>query len=140
MASIVFDTTFPVRYYETDLMGIVHHSNYIRYFECARDAFLIGLGYPIEEMEKDGVYVAIVGIEIRYRHPARMGDVVTCYAECDEVPLAKMKVHQKVTLKDGEVCAEGTVTLGFLDTKTLRPVPCPEKFRRLLSERLSAQD
>ena len=35
-----FETTFPVRYYETDQMGVVHHSNYIRYFECARNAMI----------------------------------------------------------------------------------------------------
>lgn len=36
-----------VRYYETDKMGIVHHSNYVRYFECGRHQFLIDAGIPI---------------------------------------------------------------------------------------------
>ena len=45
----VFETSFPVRYYETDLMGVVHHSNYIRYFENARSQMLVELGFPIQE-------------------------------------------------------------------------------------------
>ena len=42
-----YETSFPVRYYETDQMGIVHHSNYIRYFECARNLMIREGGYPI---------------------------------------------------------------------------------------------
>ena len=47
----VFKTTFPVRYYETDQMAVVHHSNYIRYFELARDEMLVQLGFPIQRCE-----------------------------------------------------------------------------------------
>ena len=43
------EVTFPVRYYETDQMGVVHHSNYIRYFECARNTLMAEGGYPIEQ-------------------------------------------------------------------------------------------
>ena len=41
---IHFETSFPVRYYEADPMGIVHHSNYLRYFECARDEMIASWG------------------------------------------------------------------------------------------------
>ena len=40
---MVFSTSFPVRYYETDQMGIVHHSNYIRFFENARSQMMVDL-------------------------------------------------------------------------------------------------
>ena len=78
----VFETSFPVRYYETDLMGVVHHSNYIRYFENARSQMLVELGFPIQECEKQlGIFVPIVSVECHFRHPARMGDVLTATAE-----------------------------------------------------------
>ena len=67
-----FETTFPVRYYETDQMAVVHHSNYIRYFEIARNAMMADGGYPIEEFEKDGVVIPVVSVECRFRVPARM--------------------------------------------------------------------
>ena len=63
-----------VRYYETDQMGIVHHSNYIRYFECGRTAMLKELGLPIEKIEEAGVMLPVVSVECRYKVPARLGD------------------------------------------------------------------
>ena len=46
-----------VRYYECDQMGIVHHSNYVRFFECGRNQMMKELGIPIEKMEEDGTSV-----------------------------------------------------------------------------------
>ena len=67
----IFETSFPVRYYETDQMGVVHHSNYIRYFEIARDEMMVQLGFPIQRCEKElKVLVPIVSVECRFRHPA----------------------------------------------------------------------
>ena len=123
----VFSTSFPVRYYETDQMGIVHHSNYIRFFENARSQMMVDLGCPIEEFEKQfGVLIPIVSVECRYRHPARMGDVLTATASVVKAPMAKMEVAQTVVNQRGEICAEGLVVLGFIDSKTFRPVRCPE--------------
>ena len=123
----IFSTSFPVRYYETDQMGIVHHSNYIRFFENARSQMMVDLGCPIEEFEKQfGVLIPIVSVECRYRHPARMGDVLTATASVVKSPMAKMEVAQTVVNQRGEVCAEGLVVLGFIDSKTFRPVRCPE--------------
>ena len=50
---IVHETFLDVRYYETDLMGIVHHSNYVRYFECGRIAMLEDIGIPISKIEDE---------------------------------------------------------------------------------------
>ena len=123
----VFKTTFPVRYYETDQMAVVHHSNYIRYFELARDEMMVQLGFPIERCEKElGVVVPIVSVECHFKHPARMGDILTASATVDKVPLAKMRIHQEVVNQDGVLCAEGEVVLGFLDKNSFTPVRCPE--------------
>ncbi|MBO4340219.1 MAG: acyl-CoA thioesterase [Bacteroidales bacterium] len=133
----VFSTTFPVRYYETDQMRVVHHSNYIRYFENARNQMMVEVGFPIERCEEElGVMVPIVSVECHFRHPARMGDVLTATAEFDKIPLAKMVIRQTVVNQDGELCAEGEVVLGFIDSKTFRPVRCPEAICRLFEQKL----
>ena len=112
----LFTATFPVRYYETDQMAVVHHSNYVRYFEIARDEMMVQLGFPIERCEAElGILVPIVSLECHFRHPARMGDVVTATAEVKRVPMAKMVIRQTVVNQDGVLCADGTVTLGFLN-------------------------
>lgn len=130
-----FKATFPVRYYETDQMAVVHHSNYIRYFEIARDEMMVALGFPIERCESElGVLVPIVSVECHFRHPARMGDILTATAEVDRVPLAKMLIRQAVYNQDGVLCAEGKVTLGFLDKESFTPVRCPEVITALFEK------
>lgn len=130
-----FKTSLPVRYYETDQMGIVHHSNYIRYFECARDAMLVQMGFPIERCEKElGVMIPIVSVECHYHFPLRMGDTLTAVAEIDKVPLAKVVVKQAVYNQKGVLCADGLVTLGFIDSKSFRPVRCPEEIIKLFEQ------
>ena len=107
------ETFFPVRYYETDQMGIVHHSNYIRYFECARNNMMREFGYPIERCEEDGVTIPLVSLECRYKFPAKMGDDLKVIATIEEEPLAKLKIKQAVYNQDGVLCADGLVVLGF---------------------------
>ncbi|MBR1509926.1 MAG: acyl-CoA thioesterase [Bacteroidales bacterium] len=134
----IFKAVFPVRYYETDQMAVVHHSNYIRYFEIARDEMMVKLGFPIEKCEKElNVVVPIVSVECHFRHPARMGDVLTATAEVNKVPLAKMVIKQAVYNQNGELCADGTVTLGFLDKDSFMPVRCPEPLAKLLEEHIN---
>ncbi len=128
------ETKFPVRYYETDQMGVVHHSNYIRYFECARNNLMAEGGYPIEKCEEDGVTIPIVSVTCKYLYPARMGDVLRVCAFIDKVPLAKLVVRQAVYNQDDVLCAEGEVTLGFLNKATGRPVRCPDKLREIIEK------
>ena len=119
-------------------MAVVHHSNYIRYFEIARDEMMVQLGFPIERCEAElGVLVPIVSVECRFRHPARMGDVLTATAEVKRVPQAKMVIAQTVVNQDGVLCAEGTVTLGFLNKETFTPVRCPEELTVLIEKHLN---
>ncbi len=134
----LFTATFPVRYYETDQMAVVHHSNYVRYFEIARDEMMVQLGFPIERCEAElGILVPIVSLECHFRHPARMGDVVTATAEVKRVPMAKMVIRQTVVNQDGVLCAEGTVTLGFLNKETFTPVRCPEELTELIEKHIN---
>lgn len=115
-----------VRYYETDQMGIVHHSNYIRFFECGRSDMMKKVGIPVEKMEEAGVLTAIVAVECRYKHPARMGDTLRIVTVMDKTPTAKIVINSEVYNQDGQLCASGGVTIGFLDKNTLRPMRCPE--------------
>lgn len=132
-----FETTFPVRYYETDQMGIVHHSNYIRFFECARNGMMADGGYPIEQCEEEGVTIPVVSVSCHYKLPARMGDVLTASAAIESVPMAKLVIKQEVRNQHGDICAFGEVVLGFLNKETGRPTRCPEKLARLIESRLN---
>ena len=121
-----------VRYYETDQMGIVHHSNYIRYFECGRSDMMAKYGLPIERIEAEGVMLPVVAVECRYRKSAVMGDTVRIVSRIDKVPLAKLVVRNEVYNQRGELLADGSVTLGFIDAVTRHPVRCPEKLAAVI--------
>lgn len=132
-----YETSFPVRYYETDQMGIVHHSNYIRYFECARNLMIREGGYPIEKCEEEGVVIPVVSVECKYKYSAKMGDVLRCTAAIEKVPLAKLVIKQAVYNQDGVLCAEGQVVLGFLSKETGHPVRCPAKLMEMIESRMN---
>ena len=66
-----------IQYYETDRMGVTHHSNYIRFMEEARLDFFIKLGYSYLTLEKVGVFSPVVGLNnIRYKKSSTAGDVL----------------------------------------------------------------
>jgi len=132
-----YEAEFPVRYYETDQMGVVHHSNYIRYFEIARNRMMADGGFPIEVCEREQhVLTPIVSVECHFRHPARMGDTLRAVAMIDNLPMAKLIVRQAVYNQDGVLCADGQVVLGFLDAETFRPVRCPEPLLDMIAAHL----
>ena len=115
-----------VRYYETDQMGIVHHSNYIRYFECGRTDMLKKMGLPIETIEQAGVMLPVVSVECRYKVPARLGDTLKIVSIIDSLPLAKLTIRNEIFNQDNQLVAEGKVVLGFIDADSRRPVRCPK--------------
>ena len=115
-----------VRYYETDQMGIVHHSNYIRYFECGRNAMLKEMNMPMEKVEASGVMMAVVAVDAKYKVPAKLGDTLRIVSIIDTPPTAKVVVKTEIYNQKEQLVCTGSVTLGFIDAMTRRPVRCPE--------------
>ncbi|MBI5670890.1 MAG: acyl-CoA thioesterase [Chloroflexi bacterium] len=73
----VAETTFHVRYAETDAMGIVHHASYIVYFEEGRSNYARLRGSDYASFERGGHYLAVSEVGARYVKPARYDDRVT---------------------------------------------------------------
>lgn len=65
-----------VKYYETDKMGIVHHSNYVRWFEEARMDFLAKIGYPYDKMEEMGILSPVLAVSSKYKSVIKFGEHV----------------------------------------------------------------
>lgn len=105
-----------VQYYETDKMGIVHHSNYIRWFEEARVDFLdqVGLGY--EKMEKDGVISPVVSVECHYQGMTRFGESVLLYMRVEKFNGIRLVAAYEVREKEtGELRCTGKSTHCYLN-------------------------
>ncbi len=73
----IVETTFYVRYAETDQMGVVHHAEYIVWFEEGRSAWIRALGSNYAEFEASGLYLTVIEVFARYLAPARYGRQVT---------------------------------------------------------------
>ena len=80
MDAFFVETTFHVRYAETDAMGIVHHSVYPIWFEESRSEFLRQRESNYAEVEAAGYFFAVTGMEGRFHAPARYGHAVTVRA------------------------------------------------------------
>jgi acyl-CoA thioester hydrolase len=74
------------QYYETDQMGIIHHSNYIRWMEEARIAYMEEMGFPYRKVEEAGIISPVLSVQCDYKSMTHFGDRVVI-----EVKLASFK-------------------------------------------------
>ena len=129
---ISFEHKLRVEYHHTDQMGIVHHSNYIKFFEAARTEWLRAAGMTYAEMERRGVMMPIVDVHVKYRQPAYYDEVLSVSVFVDELPMARMIFRYEIRGEDGRDVASGTTTLGFIDSVTRRPQRVPEWLMEVL--------
>jgi acyl-CoA thioester hydrolase len=121
-------TSIEVRYAETDQMGVVHHANYIVWFELARTRLCAMSGIPYAEIEKLGYLLMVIGVEARYRQPAHYGDTVevACWVE----GLTARTVQFAYSVARGEtLLATGQSDHIWVDAASRRPCRCPEPLR-----------
>ena len=123
---ISFETKIRVEYHHTDQMGVVHHSNYVKFFEVARTEWLRANGLTYAEMERRGVMMPIVDVAVKYRNPALYDELLSVTSFVDEAPMARMTFRYEVRGEDGRDIASGSTTLGFIDKETRRPVRAPQ--------------
>lgn len=129
-----------VRYYETDQMAIVHHSNYIRYFECGRNEMMSRIGLPIELIEGNGIMLPVVAAELHYKTPSRMGDTLTITSVIRKWPTAKLFVEQEIHNQRGELVCYGVITLCFIKSDTRMPVRTPGFFAEKIAPYFSDEE
>ena len=65
-----------VQYYETDMMGVTHHANYIHWMEEARIDFMDQLGFPYHRMEAEDVLSPVKALRCSYLRPTTFGDEI----------------------------------------------------------------
>lgn len=112
-------------------MGVVYHANYVVWMEVGRVEAMRAAGLNYAAMEQEGVRVAVVGVEVEYRAPARYDDVVNVRARVVEVLSRKMRIEYEMTrASDGALLATGATRHLFVNTE-MRPVRCPDKYYRL---------
>lgn len=105
-----------VQYYETDQMGIVHHSNYIRWFEEARTDFMEQMGIGYEQMEEQGILSPVLSVEADYLRMVHFGDTVSIETYIKEYNGIKLTVgYEVISDRTGMVHCRGTSKHCFID-------------------------
>jgi len=118
-------TKIRVRYSETDKMGVVYHGNYIQYFAVGRVEYMRDLGIVYAEMEKEGIGMPVVNIDINYRTPASYDEELTIETWIEKIPTSKIVFHNKAIGESGKTVCEAQVTLVFINNQ-FRPIKAPE--------------
>lgn len=124
-AGPISESTFRVRYAETDAMGIVHHSRYLPWFEIGRTDWMRQAGLTYAEFEAMGFYLIVVEAGIRYQKPARYDDLVTVRTWLAEVRSRGLRIDYEVVDAQGDVLVTG-FTHHICITHDGTPVRLPE--------------
>lgn len=129
-----------VQYYETDRMGITHHSNYIRWMEEARIEFLDQIGWNYARLEELGVISPVTAVECRYKHSTTFSDEVLISVHVEEFKGVKLKLGYRMEKTGGELAAEGHSEHCFLsrEGKIVRLDKEFPEFYRTLTELAAA--
>ena len=109
--------THKVHYYETDKMGITHHSNYIRWMEEARVAYLDSINLSYAKLEETGIISPVTSVECNYKKTSTFDDVISIKVYVTEFKGVKLKLKYEMTNEDGEVCVIATSMHCFLNAE-----------------------
>ncbi len=130
------DYMHTVQYYETDRMGITHHSNYIRWMEEARVDFLSQIGWDYARLEDMGIISPVINVNCDYKKTTTFADKVYIKVSVKEFKGVKLFLSYEMKNEDGVLVCTATSSHAFL-TKEGKPIRVQKEypdFYKTLSE------
>ena len=122
-------TALRVHFYDTDEMGVVHHANYIRWFETGRVEYLRSIGITLTEMMSDGILFPITEISAKYLHAAKFDDDLELETTAVELTKVKMEFNYKIRRKsDGVLLVKGYSQNVFTNAATGKISRIPDEY------------
>ncbi|MBM6824873.1 acyl-CoA thioesterase [Veillonella magna] len=129
----MFTTSLQVRFYETDMMEVAHHTNHLRWFEMGRVEFFRSCDISLWDMMNEGIVFPITKVSCEYKEPARFDDIITV-----EVTVAKLTraqcvfTYRLVREADGALIATGETQNVFTDKETGKIIRLPDVFYKAM--------
>ena len=126
-----------VDFFDTDAMEVVHHSNYIRWFEIGRVEFLRAAGITLGELMADGYVFPITDVSAKFLSPGRFDDILVIETTPTALTKAKMAFDYRI-LRKGEdtVLVTGHTQNVFTSRETGKIARLPEKYYKKLAAML----
>lgn len=124
-----------VQYYETDKMGITHHSNYVRWMEEARIDYMEKIGWSYDRMEKEGTFSPVLAIDCKYKESTTFADDIIIHVFVKECgPVRMTLAYEMSKTANNHLVFSGTSQHCFLN-KSGTPIrlnrDCPEFYQAL---------
>jgi acyl-CoA thioester hydrolase len=120
-----------IYYEDTDAGGVVYYANYLRYMERARTEFLLDHGIDVADYHRKGYLFAVVHVDISYKRPAKLGDIITITTEIENMTNVTLLIKHR-GLRNSEVLVEANVKLACIDPNG-KPQKIPEDIRKIVS-------
>ncbi len=134
-------TSLRVHFYNTDEMGVVHHANYIRWFETGRVEYLRSIGISLNDLIADNFLFPITEISAKYIHSAKFDDELQIETTARALTKAKMEFDYKVSrLSDGLLIATGYSKNVFTNATTGKITRLPEKYFSKLAQAMEMEE
>jgi len=120
-----------VKYYETDMQGIVHHSNYLRYLENARENLIEDfLGMSSLDFDKMGIFYVIREAQTKFTYPIRFGDNLSINVKLAEYNGVKL-THEYEFVVDGNIHATAKTVMVSINKDTFKPFNVRKKHLKI---------
>lgn len=128
------ETTFRVRYAETDRMGYMYYGNYAAWFEVGRVELLRSLGTSYRALEDRGILLPVRDFSVRYLRPIRYDDVARLVTRLSSVENTRLVFDYDLFGETGHKATSASATLVCVNKNTGKPMTLPEALLKLFAE------
>lgn len=131
-----FISKIRVSYCDTDQMGIVHHSNYLKYYETARWNLFRHLGIPYKEIEETGLLLPVVNVQMQFIKPAFYDEELIIETSVTAIKGAKILLEYKLFNEEKILINKAIITLAFVNIHSKKPCKPSGFIQELLQQNL----
>lgn len=117
--------TLRAAYADTDQMGFVHHSNYVKYLEYARWETFRQMGIPYKSIEASGILMPVIDMQMKFHKPAYYDDVLKIELVFSLNRATRLEVNYRIFNHKNELIHQASTTLAFLKKNTGKPCAIP---------------
>lgn len=125
-----------VAYSDTDQMGYMHHSNYLKYYENARWNLFRSIGMPYSELEEEGVILPVVEASLKFLKPAFYDQQVRIVTTLKSLKGARISFAYKATDEAGDILNEAFITVACVRKSSGKACLPPKRIIKILNDHM----
>lgn len=134
LTMIEHEHSFRVLYPETDKMGIVHHSNYVKYYEAARWELFRSIGISYNSLEEAGYMLPVIQMHFRFIKSAHYDDLLTVRTTLKAIKGVRLWFAYKLYNEEGDLINEAETELAFVSRDNWKPCGAPTFLREAIEK------